>query len=252
MKRPFIIGHRGYPVKAIENTILSFQYAFEAGADYVEGDFWLTKDNQIVCIHDDSTYNITERKYNLKITSSILSDLKNLNYTDRKFNQKLNIPTLEEVLEFLPEDNGLFLEIKDNRKLFVDVLKLKLLNRDISPKRLKIISFFAEVLKYSKIVLPEFKTYYLFDWFILNHQCNNIIVFERLLDLLKKINCDGVDVRYSTFINEIFVQKIKNSGLELVVYDVNTLDEIKKISELEVDYLTTDYPDLALKIFKSA
>src|SRR5262245_18007892 len=51
---PFlVIGHRGSPCFAIENTLASFRRAVEQdGANGLECDLCLTKDNQIVLWHD--------------------------------------------------------------------------------------------------------------------------------------------------------------------------------------------------------
>ena len=50
-----IVAHRGASHDAPENTLSAFLLAWEQGADAVEGDFLLTRDGQIVCIHDKTT-----------------------------------------------------------------------------------------------------------------------------------------------------------------------------------------------------
>ena len=52
---PLIVAHRGASHDAPENTLPAFELAWKQGADAIEGDFLLTKDNKIVCIHDGST-----------------------------------------------------------------------------------------------------------------------------------------------------------------------------------------------------
>mgnify|MGYP005855702713 CR=1 FL=1 len=47
-----IVAHRGASQEAPQNTIPAFQLAWKQGADAIEGDFHLTKDGNIVCIHD--------------------------------------------------------------------------------------------------------------------------------------------------------------------------------------------------------
>lgn len=71
---PVIVAHRGASYIAPENTIPAFNVAFNEKADFIEGDFWLTADNEIVCIHDSDTYRIGKKK--ISITSSYLSELK--------------------------------------------------------------------------------------------------------------------------------------------------------------------------------
>ena len=61
-----IWGHRGASAHAPENTIAAFKMAIEMGADGVELDIQLTKDNEIVVIHDESIDRICGRKGNVK------------------------------------------------------------------------------------------------------------------------------------------------------------------------------------------
>ena len=61
-KRTLIIGHRGYPQFAPENTLPSWKLALEAGADMAELDYYHTKDGKLIVIHDatlDRTTNAT-------------------------------------------------------------------------------------------------------------------------------------------------------------------------------------------------
>ncbi len=50
-----ITAHRGASHDAPENTLAAFRLAWERGADAIEGDFYLTADEQVVCIHDSTT-----------------------------------------------------------------------------------------------------------------------------------------------------------------------------------------------------
>ncbi|MGZ9724188.1 glycerophosphodiester phosphodiesterase [Rhizobium miluonense] len=54
LRRPLVIGHRGTPTIALENTRESFRRAIAGGADAVETDVHLTADGHIVCLHDDN------------------------------------------------------------------------------------------------------------------------------------------------------------------------------------------------------
>lgn len=49
------MAHRGASAGAPENTLPAFELAWAYGADAIEGDFHLTADGKIVCIHDDDT-----------------------------------------------------------------------------------------------------------------------------------------------------------------------------------------------------
>ncbi len=123
VKTPIIVAHRGASYKAPENTIPAFKIAFDEQADFIEGDFWLTADNEIVCIHDSNTSRVGNK--NIKVTISTLDELKKVDVGIRKGNQfaGTTIPTLQEVLEIIPEQKGLHLEIKDNREKFFNQIK---------------------------------------------------------------------------------------------------------------------------------
>jgi glycerophosphoryl diester phosphodiesterase len=50
-----IVAHRGASYDAPENTLAAFKLAWQQQSDGIEGDFYLTADRQIVCIHDADT-----------------------------------------------------------------------------------------------------------------------------------------------------------------------------------------------------
>src|SRR4051812_42376748 len=50
-----IIGHRGASFNAPENTMAAFRLAYEQGADAAEVDVHLTKDGQVIVMHDADT-----------------------------------------------------------------------------------------------------------------------------------------------------------------------------------------------------
>jgi glycerophosphoryl diester phosphodiesterase len=52
-RRTSVVGHRGAPRDQPENTIPSFAYAIEQGADAVETDICVTKDDRFVLWHDN-------------------------------------------------------------------------------------------------------------------------------------------------------------------------------------------------------
>jgi glycerophosphoryl diester phosphodiesterase len=73
LKRPLVIGHRGLPEIALENTRRSFELAIQAGSDSVETDVHLTSDGHVVCIHDDDLLRIAgsdERIGDLTLTEA--------------------------------------------------------------------------------------------------------------------------------------------------------------------------------------
>ncbi len=62
-----IIAHRGVSFNLPENSLPAFEASWELGVDGIEGDFHLTKDGEIVCIHDDDTKRVCNTKAIIKI-----------------------------------------------------------------------------------------------------------------------------------------------------------------------------------------
>jgi glycerophosphoryl diester phosphodiesterase len=73
---PALIAHRGASQDAPENTIAAFTLAWKQGADGIEGDFQLTHDGEIVCIHDPTTKRTAEQ--DLKVSEATLKELRQL------------------------------------------------------------------------------------------------------------------------------------------------------------------------------
>lgn len=244
MSKPFIVAHRGFCLNSIENTLESFRSAFEVNSDFVEGDFWLTVDNQIVCIHDETTNCITKGSKNLIVTRSNLDQIKKIKLSCNLNPIESAIPTFEEVIDIIPPGKGLFLEVKDNREEFIDVLKEKIKLTNINQKRLVIISYFTNILRYSKSVSPEIETLWILDSIFVRKKCKNPFLKNLIFKILREINCDGIDVAYFDGLNLEFIQPFKEHNFEVGVFNVNTLTQLKEIIDLNFDYITTDYPDL--------
>ena len=115
-KRTLIIGHRGYPQFAPENTIPSWKLAIEAGADMAELDYYHSKDGQLVVMHDgtlDRTTDATNRWGGKKIvvSSKTVAELQSLDagsWLDKKY-AGTKVPTLIEALDFIQGNGGVTL-----------------------------------------------------------------------------------------------------------------------------------------------
>lgn len=81
--RVLVIGHRGASAHAPENTIPSFEAAIKAKADLVELDYYHSKDNVPVVIHDKDLDRTTDAEQvlgaaKIKVADTLLSDLQKL------------------------------------------------------------------------------------------------------------------------------------------------------------------------------
>ena len=106
------IAHRGARLKAPENTIASFAQAVKDGGDAVELDVQLSKDGELVIMHDatvDRTTNGTGR-----VDALDLSDLKELDagsWFSQEFQGEM-VPTLQESLDWARGKTGVDIEVK--------------------------------------------------------------------------------------------------------------------------------------------
>jgi glycerophosphoryl diester phosphodiesterase len=253
MKNPLIVAHRGASYSAPENTLPAFKLAFEEQADFIEGDFWLTRDNQIVCIHDVNTKRVTKQNVKLDVRKVTLADLKKLDVGSWKDDKYLDttIPTLQEILNRIPDGKGIFIEIKDIREIFV----LKLideLNRISFPvQKIRIISFSKKTIKLVKEKLPQIKVYWLFGWYFSKSSIFKSVAQKRILESLKSINCDGVDLFYAPYLDKNLVNLIKSKELDLCVFNVENIEAAKKLRDYDVDFITTNYPLMIRKAIKN-
>jgi len=135
-KKTFVLGHRGYSAKYPENTLLAFRKAIEAGADGIELDVWLTRDGNVIVMHDETIDRTSNMKGRQK--EMTLEELKKAN-----IGMGERIPTLEEVFEALPRDALINVELKD-RDAVERVAKIV---KENNPERVLISSFDIDALR---------------------------------------------------------------------------------------------------------
>lgn len=120
------IGHRGIPANTPENTVEGSLFAFEQGANVIELDVYLSKDGEVVVMHDGTTGRTCNK--DISVEGSTLAELKEL-YVNKGFEnnakyKNCRVPTLNEYLEaFKDKDCQLFIEIKSGKTAIVKVVK---------------------------------------------------------------------------------------------------------------------------------
>ncbi len=113
-----IVGHRGASSDAPENTLAAFRLAFDQGADGIEGDFYVTADQQIVCIHDKDTKRTAGES--LDVAKSTLHQLRQLEYGSW-FHERFRgepIPTFGDVIKLVPSGKWFVIELKSGPELY--------------------------------------------------------------------------------------------------------------------------------------
>ena len=113
-RTPVMIGHRGNPGVAPENTLSGFIKAYENGADVFEIDVEITKDGEIIIMHDNTINRTTTYSGSKTIGQMTLAEIKAefiLGKNGQATTEK--VPTLKELLEeFKDKDCKIFVEFK--------------------------------------------------------------------------------------------------------------------------------------------
>ena len=223
------VGHRGAPEDTIENTITSFEYAFNKGFKYFECDLQTTSDNFMVLFHNatvDSTTNGSGTVNNLTY-----SYLRGLTYTaggniSSYPNSQIN--DIDELIDFLKRtDIKCFLEIKEtwsNTNLTTLYGKLKnngLLNKIIFT------SFYNTYLEHLRTLDKNIKASYLIGDITnsLIEYCsnNNFIIAPSLTNLTK----GNVDLAHS-------------NNIEVYTWTINSINDYQNALYMNVDYICTN------------
>jgi glycerophosphoryl diester phosphodiesterase len=106
--RPRTVGHRGASALAPENTLRSIELAIEAGLDLVEVDVYLSRDGQLVVIHDEDLRRLAGRPE--AVADLTAAELKRVD-----LGQGHGVPRLAEVLDLARHRIGVYVELKGTR-----------------------------------------------------------------------------------------------------------------------------------------
>ena len=116
-----MIAHRGASGRFPENTLSAFWGAINAKTDIIELDLQLTSDEEVVVFHDKTVDRIFQIDSGKSINDYSLEEVKKID-AGSWFNPEFSnvrIPTLDEVLESLPRESSLILEIKGDKEKLV-------------------------------------------------------------------------------------------------------------------------------------
>lgn len=119
-----LCAHRGAMDTHPENTLPAFMAAIEAGAHMIELDVCLTKDNQMVIMHDATVDRTTNGKG--RVIDLTLEEIRNLDAGSWKSPAftGVKVPLLEEVLDIMPVNIWLNIHLKQDENLSVMVARL--------------------------------------------------------------------------------------------------------------------------------
>lgn len=163
-----IVAHRGASGHAPENTLESYRLGVEMGADAIELDVHLTADGQLAVIHDETLDRTTDRSGS--VAALTMDDIHaadaGANFSradDAGFpfrGHGLRVPSLPEVLEWLPPETGLVVEVK--ARAAVDALVEALRGHRVrETDKLQVISFDQPAIERIHELDPSLPTGYL-------------------------------------------------------------------------------------------
>ncbi|TWT54949.1 putative glycerophosphoryl diester phosphodiesterase 1 [Rubripirellula amarantea] len=245
-----IVAHRGASHAAPENTLAAFELAWEEGADAIEGDFYLTADHHIVCIHDKTTERVCPQSPSLNVSQSTLSQLQSLDVGSWKAKEfwRERIPTLADVMATVPKGKRIFVEIKCGVEI-VPSLKSELERSNLASEQIVIISFDEEVVKATREMMPQYKANWLTSFKRDDDELDFRPTTHVLLDTLSRSHATGLGSQFNVgALSRSLVDDIKESGFEFHVWTVDDSKDVVLAVEFSVDSITTNRPQFVRQI----
>ena len=220
------IAHRGYVAKGVENSIEALEGAAEVGADYVEFDIILTKDNKFVVMHDFNLKRLVG--LNKRIQDMNFDEVVGLTIKQGDFTSK--IPSLEEFVNKAKELNmNLVIELKPHGAEppnYIDILidevkRLKLENY-------KFMSLNSKVMEELETKVPNLETGYVIPLQFGNFHHSNVDFF--VIE----------DFSY----RDHLVEQARKENKQVFVWTINNPALITKYLQSPADGIITDEPEL--------
>lgn len=235
MKIPVIYAHRGASAQAPENTMAAFVLAIKQGAGGIELDVHMTKDGHIVVIHDEAIDRTSDGSG--KVKDMTLSELLNFDF-GCWFSQDFSgekIPTLEQVMVRLSGWKGfLNIEIKAGDKgIESSVIAL------IDKYRMR-----------ERVIISSFNHYTLVNVKKLDDSIKTGALFMETLyapwEYAKKIGACAIHPFYRA-INKEIISECRLNGVDVNVFTVDRVQDIKELVEANVSGIITNVPDIAIE-----
>jgi len=221
-----IMGHRGAAALEPENTLLSIGRAMEIGVNAVEIDVHLSKDKEIVVIHDSTVDRTTDGTG--PVCSFTVDELKKF---DAGKGQR--IPTLQEVIDFIGNKVDLVIELKEGETV---ESVFQLIKRNNIEDSVYVISFWHRLVKTIKEMDSHIKTGVLFVGCPVD------------TSIATQASADALVMNYS-FTDMKFVQTAHKENLKVVVWNIDKRNLLKPYADMGVDGIGTNDPQVLCEYF---
>ena len=264
-----VAAHRGGALLWPENSLHAFRHALALGCDFLELDVHLTSDGEVAVIHD-ATLDRTSEGAGAVVTAKATA-LRRLRLrgpdgglTDER------VPLLEEVLALVaPTPAALLVEVKGpgpgvevryrragGRATAVPGERYEGLEDKVIAtlggagflERATVMAFNPDVLTRVRARLPRQRTTLLVD---ADHVAQAGTRPEETIDWALAVGATDVGLEH-TLANETVVRAARAADVLLSVWTVNDEPSMVRLTALGVDVLTSDRPDLALRVVRGA
>lgn len=242
---PLIVAHRGASGEAPENTMPAFELAWQQGADAIEGDFRLTRDRRIVCIHDADTKRVAGIRKVVK--DSTLAELQSLDVGKWKGPEfkDTRIPTLVEICRSIPDGKKLFLEVKCGPEI-VPLLLNQIDASPLQPGQLVVISFNDEVVRTMKARRPGWTVNLLHGFNGRNPEDLDREMIQ-VMGRLRTTKASGLGHSAYLGLTVNHLGRLEQAGFEHHVWTVNDTAKAGHFLKRGTRSITTDFPKAMIK-----
>ena len=233
MTRVLNIAHRGFSGRYPENTNIAFAKALTEGyCDGIEVDVHMTKDNKIVIIHDAKLDRTTTGKGYIKdyTLEELLEFDAGVKYDPKYKGEK--ILCVKSAIELVKKYNvKLYIEIKDSEEQYEKITE-EVIDRVTTigaEDKVILSSYNVETLKRIKEIAPQIKT--------------ALLCKEMPWDVRAYRYADAISVNY-TKVDQEAIDTVHSIGKKVAVWTVDEKADMKRMKELKVDAVITNYPDM--------
>lgn len=238
MIRTKIWAHRGASAYAPENTLEAFELAEKQGADGVELDVQLTKDGQIVVIHDETIDRVSDGTGYVK--DYTLSQLKEFQFNrlHPEFHS-VKIPTLEEVYQLVSQTS-----MTVNVELKTGILRYKGIEE-------KVVELTKKMEMENRVIYSSFHHPSLVKIKKLDKHCQTGLLYsDGWIDVCKYALHHGIDALHPAIYHMKSKKLINTSKEKQLPLHVWTVDEESYMSYLiknQIEAIITNKPDIGIK-----
>ncbi|WP_201713443.1 glycerophosphodiester phosphodiesterase [Rossellomorea arthrocnemi] len=238
-----IFAHRGSAGTHPENTMEAFYEAERVKADGIELDVQLTKDGEIVVIHDETVNRTTNGKgfvkdYSLKEIQKLQANYKFKN----KLFKKNRVPSLREV----------FLWLKGNN--IICNIELKNSIMDYQGLEEKVIGLIREFGFEDRIIISSFNHYSIVACYRLEPAVEIAPLYSSGLFMpwiyAQSLRAKAIHPNLKAVKDEIIIESM-NNGICVRPYTVNKVEQMERLLNLGCTAIVTDYPEKAWKLRES-